>query len=372
MSDCDRLRVAHIELGDHLYGGAQQVLYLLTALPQKEVDSLLICPRNSAVGQGARRLGIEVEEIDYHGDLDWRAVSRIRRILVRHRVGLVHVHSRRGADIWGGLAARKLRLPCILSRRVDHHERRWAVALKYRFYDQVIAISEGIRHVMMSDGVPAEAVTCVRSAVDWERFQQPADRSALALRFGLPDHAIVIGIAAQLIPRKGHDVLLDAMTALVARWPDLHLLVMGKGPLESVLKEQIRDRDLEHHIHCVGFLSDLESVLPSLAFLVHPARTEGLGVVLLQAASAGIAVIASDAGGMPEAVTDGETGVLIPSGDAKALEMAMEQLLSAPSQAAALGEAGRARMLREFSIPVMAQGNWGVYCRVIKARRQAT
>jgi len=372
MSDHDRLRVAHIELGEHLYGGAQQVLYLLAALPQEEVNSLLICPRNAAVGQGARRLGIEVEEIDYHGDLDWRAVSRIRRILVRHRVGLVHVHSRRGADIWGGLAARKLRLPCILSRRVDHHERRWVVALKYRLYDHVIAISEGIRQVMISDGVPAEAVTCVRSAVDWERFQQPADRPALALRYGLPDHAVVIGIAAQLIPRKGHDVLLDAMTELVGRWPDLHLLVMGKGPLESVLREQIRDRDLEHHIHCVGFLADLEAVLPSLAFLVHPARTEGLGVALLQAASAGVAVIASDAGGMPEAVTDGETGVLIPPGDAKALEMAMEQLLSAPAQAAAFGQAGRARMHREFSIPVMAQGNWGVYRRVINARRQTT
>lgn len=368
MSDHGRLRVAHIELGKHLYGGAQQVLYLLAALPQEEVDSLLICPRGSAVGEGARRLGIEVEEIDYHGDLDWRAVSRIRRILVRHRVGLVHLHSRRGADIWGGLAARKLRLPCILSRRVDHHERRWAVALKYRLYDHVIAISAGIRHVMISDGVPAEAVTCVRSAVDWERFQEPADRSALALRFGLPDHAVVIGIAAQLIPRKGHDVLLDAMTELVVRWPDLHLLVMGKGPLESLLKEQIRERDLEHHIHCVGFLSDLESVLPGLAFLVHPARTEGLGVVLLQAASAGIAVIASDTGGMPEAVTDGETGVLTPPGDAKALEMAMEQLLSAPAQANAFGQMGRARMLREFSIPVMAEGNLEVYRAVMAAR----
>jgi glycosyltransferase involved in cell wall biosynthesis len=368
MSDPGRLRVAHIELGEHLYGGAQQVLYLLTALPQQEVDSLLICPRNSAVGQGARRLGIEVEEIDYRGDLDWRAASRIRRILARQQVGLVHVHSRRGADIWGALAARALRLPCILSRRVDHHERRWAVALKYRLYHHAIAISEGIRNVMISDGVSAETVTCVRSAVDWERFQQPAERSALALRFGLPDHAVIIGIAAQLIPRKGHDILLDAMAELVARWPDLHLLVMGKGPLESVLKKQIRDRDLGQHIHCVGFLSDLESVLPSLAFLVHPARTEGLGVVLLQAASAGTAVIASDAGGMPEAVTDGETGVLIPPGDAKALELAMERLLLAPAQAAAFGQAGRARMLREFSIPVMAQGNLEVYRKVTAAR----
>ena len=371
MSDLKPLCVAHIELGEHLYGGAQQVLYLLGELSKTEFRSVLICPERSAVGEAARAAGIEVEAIPYRGDLDWRAAKRIAEILTRHQVDLVHVHSRRGADVWGGLAARKLGLPCVLSRRVDNRERAWAVAAKYRLYDHVIAISEGIRDVLIADGLPRGKVSCVRSAVDWERFQKPADKAGLVSRFHLHDDATVIGIAAQLIPRKGHDVLLEALSGLVARWPNLRVLVMGKGPSESAIREQIRTLNLGRQVQLVGFVEDLEHVLPSLDFLVHPARTEGLGVVLLQAASAGIAVIACDAGGMPEAVIDQETGLLVPPGDVAALMTAIERLLSEPERAEAFGAKGRERMLASFSTLAMAQGNVSVYRAVMAARAEA-
>ena len=368
MSDMKSLCVAHIELGAHLYGGAQQVLYLLGELSKTEVRSVLICPERSAVGEAAREAGIEVEVIPYRGDLDWRAPKLIGEILTRHQVDLVHVHSRRGADIWGGLAACKRGLPCVVSRRVDNRERACAVAAKYRLYDHVIAISEAIRDVLIADGLVPEKVSCVRSAVDWERFQQSADKAGLVSRFDLPEDATVIGIAAQLIPRKGHDVLLEALSDLVPRWPNLYLLVMGKGPSESVIREQTRRLDLSRHVQLVGFVEDLEHVLPSLDFLVHPARTEGLGVVLLQAASAGIAVIGCDAGGMPEAVIDQETGLLVPPGDVDALTTAIERLLSEPERAEAFGANGRDRMLASFSISAMAQGNLNVYRAVMAAR----
>ena len=90
----------------------------------------------------------------------------------------MHVHSRRGADIWGGLAARKLGLPCVLSRRVSITTNVLGqFAAKYRLYDHVIAISEGIRDVLIADGLPPGKVSCVRSAVDWERFQQARRQS---------------------------------------------------------------------------------------------------------------------------------------------------------------------------------------------------
>ena len=368
MSDMKSLCIAHIELGAHLYGGAQQVLYLLGELSKTEARSVLICPEHSAVGEAARAAGIEVEAIPYRGDLDWRATKRIVKILTRHQVDLVHVHSRRGADIWGGLAARRLGLPCVLSRRVDNHERAWAVAAKYRLYDHVIAISEGIRDVLIADGLAPPKVSCVRSAVDWDRFQKPADKAGLTARFDLPEDATVIGIAAQLIPRKGHDVLLEALSDLVQRWPTLQVLVMGKGPSESAIGEQIRTLDLGRHVQLVGFVEDLEHVLPSLDFLVHPARTEGLGVVLLQAASAGSAVIACDAGGMPEAVIDQQTGLVVPPGDVGALTTAIESLLADPERAEAYGAKGRERMLAAFSLSAMAQGNVNVYREVMAAR----
>jgi glycosyltransferase involved in cell wall biosynthesis len=363
------LRVAHLEMGKHLYGGAQQVLYLLNALPNAAVESILICPQGAAVGDAARESGITVREIAYSGELDWRSVGRIGRILQTDAIDLVHVHSRRGADIWGGLAAHRARLPCIVSRRVDNPELSWIGALKYRFFVHVIAISEGIGEVLLAGGIPAEKISCVRSAVDWARFQQDADAEGLRQRFGLPKKAVVAGMAAQLIPRKGHDVLLDAMSALSSDWPDFHVLVMGKGPLAQSLQRDIDVRGLASHVHCVGFLEDLEWVMPSLDFLMHPARTEGLGVVLLQAASAGLAVIASNAGGMPEAVAHETTGLLIPPGDPTALTNAITRMLNNPTERAAFGKAGRGRMAREFSIEAMASGNLHIYQKVMLASR---
>ena len=358
-------------MGSHLYGGAQQVLYLLEALSASDVTSTLICPVGSAIGNAARERGVAVEEVGYRGDLDWMVVPKIKRLLRQHSIDLVHVHSRRGADLWGGLVARQVGLPCVISRRVDHHEARWWAALKYALYDHVIAISEGIRAILLADGVSAEKVSCVRSAVDFERFQAVSDSAALKKRFALPDESTVVGMAAQLIPRKGHDVLLEAVAALKDRWPQLRVLVMGKGPLATSVVQQIEAMDLQEQVHYVGFLTDIETVLPHLDFLVHPARTEGLGVALLQAASAGLAVIASRAGGMPEAVLDERTGLLIPPGDAPALVAAMERLLSDPALADQYGAAGRRRMADEFSIEAMAAGNVAVYRRLIDARRNA-
>ena len=359
------LRVAHIEMGAHLYGGAQQVLYLLETLPRLRIDSLLICPAGSAVGAAARERGLAVEAVPYSGDLDWRATGRIAEILRRHQIDLVHVHSRRGADIWGGLAARRVGLPCVLSRRVDNPESKWSAWVKYRLYARVIAISEGIATVLRHAGVPSAKIVCIRSAVDWQRFQSVVDRRSLASRFGLPDDAMVVGMAAQLIPRKGHDLMLEAVARLRSTWPSLHVLVMGKGPLAASLDESIRRGGLSDCIHRVGFLEDLEAVLPGLLFLVHPARTEGLGVALLQSASAGVAVIASDVGGMPEAVLHEKTGLLIPVDDVDALTAAMQRLLADPAQTQRYGEAGRERMRAEFSITAMAEGNARIYRELV-------
>ena len=361
------IRVAHIEMGSHLYGGAQQVLYLLEAFSSSDVTSMLICPVGSAIGKAARERGVAVEEVGYRGDLDWVVVPKITRLLRQQSIDLVHVHSRRGADLWGGLAARQVGLPCVISRRVDHHQARWWAGLKYAMCAHVIAISEGIRAVLLADGVSAEKVSCVRSAVDFERFQTVSDSAGVKARFGLPDDSVVVGMAAQLIPRKGHDVLLEAVSALKDRWPQLRVLIMGKGPLATSVAQQIDAMGLEEQVHCVGFLTDIETVLPHLAFLVHPARTEGLGVALLQAASAGLAVIASRAGGMPEAVLDEGTGLLIPPGDAQVLVAAMERLLSDPVLADEYGAAGRRRMAAEFSIAAMAAGNLAVYRQLISS-----
>ena len=129
--------------------------------------------------------------------------------------------------------------PCIVSRRVDNPEPRWLVAVKYRLYDRVITISECIRQVLIAEGLDAQKVTCVRSAVDPSPYLTAVDRSAMCREFHLPADALIAGMVAQLIPRKGHRYLLAALPALRAQFPSLRVLLFGRGPLESVLRSEV-------------------------------------------------------------------------------------------------------------------------------------
>jgi glycosyltransferase involved in cell wall biosynthesis len=362
------MKVLHVEAGRHLYGGARQVLYILDGLARRGVQNVLACPAGSEIARAAGN-SAQVVPMTMRGELDASLALRLRRVIAQARPDLVHLHSRRGADLWGGVAARMAGTPCILSRRVDNPEARWVVSIKYRLYDHVITISEAIRQVLIEEGVDAARIACVRSAVDATPYLAPVDRAHMCREFQLPADALIAGMVAQLIPRKGHRTLLAALPALRDRFPLLRVLLFGKGPLAAEIQASIEAHGLQDVVRLVGFRDDLPRWLGGLDLLVHPADMEGLGVALLQAAAAGVPVIASRAGGLSEAVAHGVTGLLVAPGDAGALGAAMSRLLGDAALRRTLGEAGRARILSEFSVEAMVQGNLNVYERVLAERR---
>lgn len=361
------MRVLHVEGGRNLYGGALQVLYLLRGLRERGVESVLVCREDSAIRRAAAPFA-EVHPLPMGGDLDLLLIPRLVGTIRARRPDLVHLHSRIGADVMGGIAARVARVPVVHSRRQDNPERRWAVALKYRLHDRVIAISEGIGAVLLDEGLPAGKLRVIRSAVDAAPFLQSCDRDWLAREFGVPTGSKVIGVVAQLIPRKGHRFLLQALPQLVIEHPALRVLLFGRGPLEEELRRQVADLDLEKVVTLAGFRDDLARVLPCLDLVVHPAVREGLGVSLLQASSAAVPIVACNAGGMPEAVRDGVNGLLVPPADVSALRAAVGRLLTDPELARRMGRAGRELVLREFSLDAMVEGNLGVYRELLAER----
>ena len=224
------MKVLHVESGRHLYGGARQVLYLLQGLQREGVDNLLACPQDSEI-QRAAQPHATVCALHMTGDLDLALVGRLRALIRRHRPDIVHLHSRRGADLLGGLAARLERVPTVLSRRVDNPEPRWWVAVKYRLYDRIVTISEGIRQVLLAEGVAPGKVVCVHSAVVPEEYQSPCNPEDFRRAFGLAGDGPLIGVIAQLIPRKGHRHLLAVLPELVEEFGKMiNVSVIGHIP----------------------------------------------------------------------------------------------------------------------------------------------
>jgi glycosyltransferase involved in cell wall biosynthesis len=358
------MKVLHVEGGRNLYGGAHQVLLLIEGLKARGVENVLACRTGSELADAARPFA-EVCAIKMNGDLDVGLIRRLYRIIRQVRPDIVHLHSRIGADVMGGIAARLAGLPVVHSRRVDNPERPLAVALKYRLHDRVIAISEGIERVLLSEGLPPNKLRCVRDAIEITPIVECPDRGWFEQTFGLQPGTLALGVVAQLIKRKGHHVLLEALPEVLARFPQVKVLFFGKGPLETELHNTIDRMGLAGQVHLAGFRDDLPRVLPCLDVFVHPALREGLGVSLLQASCARLPIVASRVGGIPEAVRDGETGLLVEPGNPVELARALTCLLGDAALRQRLGQAGRRWVEEAFSADLMVDGNLAVYRELV-------
>ena len=208
----------------------------------------------------------------------------------------------------------------------------------------------------------------IRSAVDADAFAARPDCAAFRDAYGIPGEALVIAAAGQLIPRKGHRYLLQAVSELRRGGTPVRVVLFGEGYLANQLRAQVQALGLGDTVQFAGFREDLDEWLGCFDVLVHPALAEGLGVVTLKAAAAGVPVVGFAAGGLPEAVVHGETGLLVPPGDAAALRDALEGLIDDPERRRALGAAGRKRMQNEFSVATMADRHIALYGSVADGR----
>ena len=385
------MKTLHLETGRHLYGGPRQVLLLLDGLRQRGVEVLLACPTGSAIADAATAAGHEVITHAIGGDLDVSAIAFLSRTIERRKPDLLHAHSRRGADFFGGLAATIARIPAVLTRRVDHPDTPVFGGLKYVAYDRVVAISDAVRAQLERQGVTPAKLRTIRSSIDASACQPTWTREQFLAEFNLEPANRVVAVVAQLIPRKGHALLLEAWPRILARCPGARLLVFGRGPLEAELRSRAGQlgltlaaaptpagahpaaTDPASSVTFAGFRPDLRDFLGRIDLLVHPATREGLGVGVLEAQAAGVPVVALNAGGVPEVVVDGVTGLLVAPGNAAtppaalatSLATAVIQLLDDPGRRLKLGTAAAARIRAEFSPDRMVEDYIALYREVL-------
>jgi glycosyltransferase involved in cell wall biosynthesis len=358
------VEIVHLEAGRHLYGGARQTAYLIRELAARGVANTAICTEGSGLGATLRAVsGVEVVEWPIAGDLDWRLGRRLEAWLRARGPDLVHVHSRRGADTFGGRAARAAGIPAILTRRVQSAEPAWLLGLKCRPYAAVVAISTAIRDDLGArarlGGKPLELIS---SAVDTGVFRPDSSaRARLLERYGLPADAVLAGCAAQLIPRKGHDLLLPLVERLAPGMPRFRLLLFGQGGARGRLERRVAALGLADRIRFCGFVADWPQLAPGLDLLLHPARREGLGSVLLEAMAAGVPVVASSVGGIVDVIADGRQGCLLAPDALDDWAAAVRRLAGDPAERARLATAARRRVERDFTIATMTDRYLGLY-----------
>lgn len=353
------LRVLMVSTERGWRGGERMLASLLSALPA-DVHAVTACPPGSPLAQRLEASGKAVEPLDARGPLDLAALRRLRRLAVSGRFDLVHAHTSH-AHALALPALFRTGVPLVVTRHVAFPVKRLS-RWKYRAVRRFAAVSSFVRDVLVRGGVQPERVDVIPNGI--EVLPLPADRGAHRAALGLSPDEMAVVSAGHFSAEKNHRLLLEAWADAAPRHPSARLRLAGEGPLEESLRAQVRDRDLPR-VTFEGYREDLPALLRAADLYVSPSDSEGQGLSVMEALAAGLPVAATRAGGVADLVSDGETGILVPVGDAGALASALDALLGDAERRARLGRAGRARAERDFDLDRMASAYRDFYLRAL-------
>ncbi|MBI5555928.1 MAG: glycosyltransferase, partial [Elusimicrobia bacterium] len=321
--------IMHLDSELSWRGGEQQLMYLINGLRQRKVISFLVCPPESALFKEAISQGISVFPLKMRGEWDIWAAQRLRQLVKHLQVTILHCHSSHAHTI-GFLAALGLEsCKLIVTRRVDFPIRKNLFSrLKYKQHvDRYIAVSEGVKKVLELDGLDPVRITVVHDGIDTGHFQCRDEAKNLYHEFDLDPSKPVIGNVAALAPHKDQQNLLQAAKMVLEQFPEAQFLIVGTGELDRQLRQLANELGILDKIKFTGFREDVPQILTILDIFAVSSYLEGLGSSTLEAMAAGLPIVATRTGGIPEIVQNSINGILVPPRDSESLAWALMELL---------------------------------------------
>lgn len=317
-----------------------------------------------------RDTGVPTHALRIRNHTDVLAGLRLRHLVRNTQYDVVHFHTSRAHALspWlRGLDAKR-----VVTRRMDYPVKKgWGTRFLYtKSVDAVVAISAGIHATLIAAEVPASRIRFIPSGVDTARFAlDPVARRQLRQSSGLDAQEPLILATGALVERKGYRTLLQAAYHLKAQARQCRYIICGDGESRAALQAQAVALGLEQDVQFAGFRADITPYLAAADLFVHVPLWEGLGVAVIEALAAGLPVVASRVGGIPELIKDQETGLLVPPQDSLALAAALCRLIDDPLKARALGQAGQSLVRARFDMTVMAQANETLYYDLLGSSR---
>lgn len=368
-------------IGGGEYGGAEQYLVnLIRQFNEGDIEIHLACFYNRQFAGVLRKHQITVHTLSPKGRFDLSLITQLRNLMSNENYDIVHTHGVR-ANFFARIAVsginrnRKLKIPVVTTvhsvlrqdypKTLSYSIVYWMERLTQQWTDKYIAISNSIKDDMISRGIPTERIQVIYSGIDFEEFWQSSQLQSSELP-AMPEGPI-IGMIGRLQPVKGHTYAIAAMPSILEQHPNAKLVLVGDGPLLEELQQQVRELHIEQSVLFFGYQdpSNIANFLRKFTVFLMPSLSEGLGLSLIEAMSAGTPVIATEVGGMLDVVQDG-TGLLVPPNDSYSIAKQVNWILDHPEEARALGERGKASVLQRFHSRTMVEQIREVYSRVAR------
>ncbi|GIX45199.1 MAG: glycosyl transferase [Candidatus Sumerlaea sp.] len=361
-------RVLHLSTEKGWRGGERQVKLLTNGLMSRGIEIRVACPPDSELFHDRAEANVAIPW-RVRSEFDPVAIANLISHVRRFRPQLIHAHTSHAHSIaW--LAARFVGLPVVVSRRVDFSiASNWAARRKYLSSSVwFIAISEGVRNVLLSGGVDPDRVTVVHSGIELDRYPFRGEErdNAEAAKWGVQPHEYLLINVAALTDHKDQSTLLRAAAELRRIRDDWRLVIAGEGELRAHLERLVAELELGSKVCFAGYVRNLAPLYRAADLFVLSSHLEGLCTSLLDAMLAGVPVIATRTGGVPEVVEDGRTGRLVPPRDPVALAQTIAELLDRHELRHAYAHNAREKVEREFSAEQMVEGTLCFYAHVLE------
>ncbi len=361
----------------YLGGGAERVaMEIAMRLDQSRFESLFCASRywegarSELVQDAERRMedaGVRYFGLGRRTATDLHRWLALRGLLRSEQVDVLHPH-KFGSNVWGTVIGRWARVPVIVA-----HEHTWSYEGRplRRFVDReiigrgstaFIAVSRDDQRKMIEiEGVDSEKILHVPNGI----AQPPPPTGAdLRAELGIPAGAPVIGTVSVLRPQKALDVFIRASAELLRENPDLRVLLAGDGPLRGELTELVSSLGVQDRLLMLGYRSDAADVMVALDVAVSSSAFEGSPLAVMEYMESARPIVATRVGGVPDLIEDGVNGLLVEPGDVAGLAAAIRRMLADPEAARRMGELGRERRRREFTVELMVRRFEALYERL--------
>lgn len=356
----------HVDTARGWKGGQSQVMHTVMGLRAAGHRAVLVAHPEGELFRRMRE-GHDLVPLAAAADIDLSAAWNFSRILKDLKPELLHAHDARAIAMAAtalSMVAPTPKPPLAASRRSEFRAAqnsfsRW----KYSQVDCFIASCASIRERLVHDGIAPDRIVTVHDGVDVDRIERLPAANVHA-QFYLPMHAPVVGNVAALVPQKGHQHFIDAAALVVREQPDARFVIVGEGELREPLERQIKEKHLERHIFLAGFRADVLELTKGFDIFATTSIHEGMCIALLDAMAAGKPAVATRAGGVPEVLVDGETGMLVEPRDHEAMAAALVRLLENEALRKRMGAAAIARAREHFSAERMVQETIALYERL--------
>lgn len=344
------------------------------------------CPVNSSIYNELADLGIKTHSIDIVGRIspkeDLICINQLKRIISGGKYDLLHFHGAK-AGMVGRIAA--VLADCrstvlTVHNFIVYQEVPWIKKLIFRYGERalsratsrIITVSSALKDDLVRNyKIPEAKIIPIYNGIDIERYLKIQNKKEIKIRYGLNPDMPVIGTIARMAPQKGLEYLVKA-APLICKERDVRILIAGDGPEMSYLQDLSSSLDINDQVVFTGYIDNIPEFLSCLDIFVVPSIAEGLSITTIEAMTAGLPVIASNTGGLPELVRHGETGLLVEPRNPQGIADAVEKLLNDPRKSEMMGRSGRNAAAIQFSSKTMIKRTCEVYGEILKNRQTET